>query len=94
MTITAAIVVFAVTWFMVFFIVLPLRLTTQGDAGEVTPGTPRSAPAGFVVARKARITTLVALVVWALICGVILSGAITIRDIDVFNRMGPAPVQD
>ena len=35
MTITGAIVLFSVTWFMVFFCVLPLRLVTQGDAGEV-----------------------------------------------------------
>jgi predicted secreted protein len=89
MTITAAIVLFAVTWFMVFFVVLPLNLTTQGDAGKIEPGTPAAAPAGFVVARKARLTTLIALVVWAALCAVILSGAITVRDLDLFGRMGP-----
>lgn len=89
MTITAAIVLFAVTWFMVFFIVLPLNLTTQGDAGKIVPGTPAAAPAGFVVARKARLTTLIALVVWAALCAVILSGWITVRDLDIFGRMGP-----
>ncbi len=89
MTITAAIVLFAVIWFMVFFIVLPLNLTTQGDAGKVEPGTPAAAPAGFVVARKARVTTLIAVVVWAAISLVILSGWITVRDLDFFGRMGP-----
>lgn len=88
MTITAAAVVYAVTWFMVFFIVLPLRLTTQGDTGVVVPGTPPAAPAGFVVKRKAQLTTLIAFVVWAIICGIILSGWITIRDIDMFGTMG------
>ena len=63
MTITAAIVLFAVVWFMVFFIVLPLRLTTQGDAGSVVPGTPKGAPLNEIVGRKARITTLFAIVV-------------------------------
>jgi predicted secreted protein len=89
MTITAAIVLFAVTWFMVFFIVLPLNLTTQGDAGKIVPGTPAAAPAGFVVARKARLTTLIAVVVWAALCAVILSGWISVRDLDIFGRMGP-----
>jgi predicted secreted protein len=89
MSITAAFVLFAVCWFMTFFIVLPLRLTTQGDAGQVTPGTPAGAPAGFVVRRKARITTMVALVVWALISSVILSGWISVRDLDVMGRMPP-----
>ncbi|MFN3971006.1 MAG: DUF1467 family protein [Gemmobacter sp.] len=88
MSITAAAVLFAVTWFMVFFIVLPLRLTTQGDTGEVVPGTPPAAPAGFVVRRKAQVTTVVALVIWAVICAVILSDVITVRDIDFFGRMG------
>ncbi|MDZ4136965.1 MAG: DUF1467 family protein, partial [Paracoccaceae bacterium] len=91
MTITAALVLFAICWFMVFFIVLPLRFTSQDDAGEVVPGTPKSAPAGFVVKRKAQITTLVAVVIWALLCAVILSGVITVRDFDWMGRMGPAP---
>ena len=89
MTITAAIVLFAVVWFMVFFIVLPLNLTTQGDAGTVVPGTPKAAPAGFVVARKARVTTMIAVIVWAVLALVILSGWITVRDLDIFGRMGP-----
>ncbi|AWB49274.1 DUF1467 domain-containing protein [Gemmobacter aquarius] len=90
MSITGAIVLFATTWFLVFFIVLPLRFVSQADAGEVVPGTPAGAPSGHVVARKAKITTLVTLVVWALICAVILSGVISIRDIDFNGVMGPA----
>ena len=89
MTITAAIVLFSVTWFLVFFIVLPLRLVTQGDAGEVVPGTPASAPLGFVVARKARITTLVTIVLWLIFAGIIGSGWISVRDLDWFGRMSP-----
>lgn len=89
MTITAAIVLFSVTWFMVFFIVLPLRFVSQGDAGEVVPGTPKSAPAGDIVARKAKITTVVAVVVSVAIYAIIVSGWITIRDIDVMHVMPP-----
>jgi predicted secreted protein len=88
MTITAAVVLFAVIWFLVFFVVLPLNLTTQGDAGSVTPGTSASSPAGAVVARKARITTLWAVLLWAIAAGVILSGWIGIDDLDVFGRPG------
>jgi predicted secreted protein len=87
MTITAAIVLYSVIWFMVFFIVLPLRFTSQSEAGEVVPGTPKSAPSDHLVGKKARITTLVAAVVWMIIAGIILSGAITIKDLDFFNRM-------
>ena len=88
MSISAAFVLFAVVWFMVLFIVLPLRLATQGDLGKVEPGTPAGAPAGFVMRRKLRLTTLVSVVVWALLAGVILSGAISVRDFDLRGTMG------
>ena len=81
MSITGAIVLFATTWFLVFFMVLPVRFVSQGDAGEVTPGTPAGAPAGHVVARKAKITTFIAFGVWAFMCAVVLSGVITVRDV-------------
>lgn len=89
MTITAAFVLFSVTWFMVFFCVLPLRFISQADAGAVVPGTPRSAPAGDVVVRKAKITTVVAILVWCLLYAIIVSGWITVRDIDFLGRMPP-----
>jgi predicted secreted protein len=89
MSITAAIVLFAVCWFMTFFVVLPLRFTSQGDDGNVVPGTPASAPAGFVVKRKALITTIAATVIWAILCAIILSGMITVRDFDWMGRMPP-----
>jgi predicted secreted protein len=89
MTITAALVLFAVVWFLTFFMVLPIRLTTQGEAGEVVPGTPASAPAGFVVKRKAMITTAVAVVIWVVLYVIITQGWITVRDFDVMGRMPP-----
>ena len=87
MTITGAFVLYSVTWFMVFFCVLPLRFVSQEDAGTVVPGTPRSAPAEEMVGRKAGLTTVVATVVWAAICAVILWGGIGIDDLDVFGIM-------
>ena len=90
MSITGAIVLYATTWFLVFFMVLPVRFVSQGDAGDVTPGTPAGAPAGHVVARKAKVTTLIALAVWAVMVAVVMSGAITIEDIDVRGVMTPA----
>jgi predicted secreted protein len=94
MTITAALVLYSVIWFMVFFVVLPLRLVTQGEAGEVVPGTPQSAPANAQIGRKARITTLWATALFVIIAGVILSGWITVRDLDWFGRMDPQEQTD
>ncbi|NSX56058.1 DUF1467 family protein [Parasulfitobacter algicola] len=93
MSITSAIVLFAVIWFMVLFIVLPLRMKTQGDMGEIVPGTHASAPADPQLGRKAKIVTVVSVVLWVLIAGTILSGVISVRDLDWFDRMS-SPVSD
>lgn len=90
MTITAALVLYSVTWFMTFFVVLPLRLVTQGEAGEIVPGTPQSAPADAQIGRKARITTLWATGIFVILAWIIMSGWISVRDLDWFGRMEPA----
>lgn len=92
MTITAALILYAVTWFMVFFIVLPIRFTSQADRGAVVPGTPKSAPAEEVVKKKALITSAVALVIWVGLVWFLTSGLVTVRDIDFMGRLGPAPL--
>lgn len=89
MTITSALVVYAVTWFLTLFCVLPYRTVSQDEANHVEPGTPPGAPAEDVMRRKAWITTLIATPIWAVICGVILSGWIGIEDLDWFGRMTP-----
>ncbi|MDU9002418.1 DUF1467 family protein [Sedimentitalea todarodis] len=89
MAITSAIVLFAVIWFMTFFIALPIRVRTQGDEGKIEPGTHAGAPEVHNLKRKALISTAVALVIWAIVVTIILSGVISVRDLDWFNRMGP-----
>ena len=91
MTITAAIVLFAVTWFMVFFCVLPIRFQSQAEAGDVVAGTPKSAPATESIGRKAQITSLIAVVLWVVLYLTITSGVITLQNMDVFGIMGMVP---
>ena len=92
MGVTSALVLFAVVWFMVFFVVLPLKMVSQGDAGEVVPGTPASAPADPQMKRKVKVPTIWAICIWAVLAGVILSGVISVRDIDWFDRMATPEV--
>jgi len=91
MSITSGLVLYAVIWFMTFFIAIPIRIKTQGDVGEVVPGTHAGAPQEHHLKKKAIITTVVAIVLWGLIGGTILSGKFSVRDIDIFNRMGADP---
>jgi len=89
MSITSALVLFAVIWFMTFLIVIPIRLQTQGDLGEIVPGTHAGAPEHHYLKKKAWITTGITVVLWAIISAIILSGWITVRDLDFHNRMAP-----
>lgn len=87
MGITSAIVLFAVIWFLVLFIVLPLRLKTQGDLGKVDRGTHAGSPENPQMKKRFMVTTVVAVIVWLVVVGSILSGSFAIRDFDWFNRM-------
>lgn len=89
MTITSAIVLFAVIWFMVLFVALPVRLRTQGDEGKIVPGTHAGAPANLDLKRKLKWVTAISLALWLVIGAVILAGIWDARDIDWFNRMQP-----
>ena len=90
MGVVSGLVLFAVVWFMVLFIVLPIRLETQGDVGERVEGTHAGSPSSaFSMKKRFKLTTLWAVPIWALIAGVIVFGDISVRDIDLFGRMGP-----
>ncbi|WP_227271069.1 DUF1467 family protein [Roseobacter weihaiensis] len=97
MGITSALVLLAVIWSLMFLIILPIRVKTQGDLGEIVPGTHAGAPEVHNIGKKAKITTVLSLILWVIISTIILSEWITVRDLDWFDRMeaeGPAGETD
>lgn len=66
MSIMSAIVLYAVIWTLVFFVVNPLWQTSQSEDGHVVPGTPASAPVDAMVVKKAIITTVVGTLLFVL----------------------------
>ena len=92
MGITSAIVLFAVIWFLTLFLVLPLRLQTQGDLGKVEPGTHAGSPENPQMKKRFLVTTVVALVLWLIVAGSIIGGVFSVRDFDWFNRMATPEV--
>ena len=90
MSITSAIVLFVVLWFLTFLVVIPFRLKTQGDVGRILPGTMAGSPEVHHLKKKALITTVAAAVLWCIIAGIIIGEVITVRDLDWFDRMGAA----
>lgn len=89
MTITAGLVLFAVIWFLTLLVVLPVRIKTQGDLGDIVPGTHAGAPEIHHMKKKMWITTGIAVVLWAIIAGIIISGVISVRDFDWLNQLEP-----
>ena len=92
MGITSAIVLFAVIWFLTLFIILPLKLKTQGDLGKVDHGTHAGSPENPQMKKRFLVTTVVAVIVWAVVVGSILGGFFSIRDFDWFDRMATPEV--
>ena len=71
MTITSAIVLLSVYWFIILFIVLPINVTTQNDERNIIEGTAPSSPVNPNLKRKFSITTLVSFILWIPTCLVI-----------------------
>ncbi len=87
MTITGAFVLFATIWFVALLVALPIGLKTQGEAGDVVPGTPSSAPVDPMIGRKLVWVTAATLLLWLPLCAFILWGGLTVRDLDFWHRM-------
>ena len=64
MTITASIVLFAIFWFILLFVTLPIKIKTQQETGKQTPGTPASAPENPQIKTKMLWVTVVAFFLW------------------------------
>lgn len=71
MSVTLALAIYFVIWWIVLFTVLPFGVRTQGEDGDVVPGTPASAPVAPGILRTFAVTTLVAGVVFAVAYAVI-----------------------
>ena len=85
MSIAFLIAVYFIIWWVVLFTVLPFGVRTQGETGEVVPGTPASAPAEFRLLRVLIATTIVSAIVFA-----VLWTAVRYRWIDVEGLVGGA----
>ena len=68
MTITSAIVLLSVYWFIILFIILPINVTTQNDERNIIEGTAPSSPVNPNLKRKFSITTVVSVILWVPTC--------------------------
>lgn len=65
MGLVSGILVYVVSWWLVFFMTLPFGVTAQdADGGEVEPGTPTSAPKQPMLLKKVIASSLIAAIIW------------------------------
>ena len=62
MSITSALVVFTITWWLSFFVVLPIGIQGQWEDNSTVPGTEEAAPKNPMLVKKAIWATLGAVI--------------------------------
>ena len=82
MTITTALAIYFILWWLTLFAVLPWGVRSQHESGEVTPGTEPGAPALPHIAAKLLWTTIVSAIVFALLYVVYVYRLITFEAVD------------
>ena len=85
MSLSLSLAVFLIIWWLVLFTVLPIGVSTQGEADDVVPGTPESAPAAPQLGRKFLITTIVSGIIFAIFYGLVAFDLIDINAIPIFE---------
>jgi predicted secreted protein len=86
MTISFAIAIYAIIWWIVLFAMLPIGVRTQEEEGEVAPGTAESAPHRPRLLPKMLATTIIASVVFAVIYAIIVHRVVTLDQIPFLPR--------
>lgn len=81
MGIPGSLMVIAITWWLVFFTLLPIGVRSQLEDGNVVPGTEPSAPVAPKLLWKGAVSLLVALVIWAGLFSVIEYQLLTLDDL-------------
>jgi predicted secreted protein len=77
MDLVLSIAIYIFIWWIMLFAVLPFGVRTQGEDGNVVPGTPESAPAQQRMLRVFVINTIVSTIVFAIVYVIIAYGLIT-----------------
>ena len=86
MTLSFALAIYAIIWWIVLFAMLPIGVRTQEEEGEVSPGTAESAPHRPRLLPKMVATTVVASLVFAAVYVIIVHRVITLDQIPFLPR--------
>ena len=86
MNLAFAFAIYFIIWWLVLFAMLPIGVRTQAEEGEVSPGTPESAPHQPRLLPKMLATTVVASLVFAAVYAIVVHRVITLDQIPFLPR--------
>lgn len=69
----SAFVLYLIVWWTVLFTVLPTGVRGQAEEDDVVEGSEPGAPVNSDMWRKIRLTTMIATVLWVIVCAVIVT---------------------
>ena len=72
-------VVYLITWWIVIFVVLPIRITGQHETGEIVEGSEPGAPVDPRLKEKAILTTVITSVLWLVFFAVMELGLVDLN---------------
>ena len=86
MSLSFAIAIYVIIWWIVLFAMLPIGVRSQGEEGEIAPGTEEGAPQQPRLLAKMLATTVVASIVFAVVYAIIAHKLIALDDIPFLPR--------
>ena len=86
MSLSLALAIYFICWWVALFIVLPIGVRTQEEEGHVVPGTPSSAPTAPRLLRTLIATTLLGAMLFAAVFSIIAFELIALDDIPFLPR--------
>ena len=89
MSLSFALAIYAIIWWIVLFAILPIGVRTQEEEGDVSPGSADSAPHAPRLLAKMLATTVVASIIFAVVYVIIVHKVITLDQIPFLPRYEP-----
>lgn len=78
-------VVYLLIWWITLFSVLPTGVKGQAEEGTIVNGSEPGAPVDSQMKRKVILTTIIATILWIIVCAIIMSGVIDLRGVEFFK---------
>jgi predicted secreted protein len=67
MSLGGGFVIFVVIWMIILFTILPIKISSQSENNNIAPGTDPGAPSNPQIIRKFLITSVVSVIIFAII---------------------------